>query len=320
MSFNTASSFITNTNWQFYGGETTMSYFCQMAGLAVQNFVSAAVGIAVLVALIRGIVARHGNGTLGNFYKDMTRIILYILVPLSIVATVVLVSQGVLQTLGGSGRRHRPRPGRLPRGDQAARHQRRRLLQRQLGLSVREPDGVLELRRDVPHPADPGVAAVHVRPDGRQPPPGLDDLRRDVLRCLSSASWSSTLAEQHGTPASTAGRRPSVGAQHRGQGAALRHRVLVAVHGDHHRGLLRRGQHRLRVAHRPRRPGPDGQPRLLRVGLRRRRHRLVHDAAVRPARRVHRRADGRAHAGVPGQEDRAQGHQAGLDRRVVHRR
>jgi K+-transporting ATPase ATPase A chain len=102
VSFNTAASFLTNTNWQFYGGETTMSYFSQMAGLAVQNFVSAAVGIAVLVALIRGIVARHGNGTLGNFYKDLTRIILYILVPLSIVATVVLVSQGVLQTLGGS--------------------------------------------------------------------------------------------------------------------------------------------------------------------------------------------------------------------------
>ncbi|HEV7492968.1 potassium-transporting ATPase subunit KdpA [Baekduia sp.] len=102
VSFNTASSFLTNTNWQFYGGETTMSYFSQMAGLAVQNFISAAVGIAVLVALIRGIVARHGNGTLGNFYKDLTRIILYILVPLSIVATVVLVSQGVLQTLGAT--------------------------------------------------------------------------------------------------------------------------------------------------------------------------------------------------------------------------
>jgi K+-transporting ATPase ATPase A chain len=100
LSFNTATSFLTNTNWQFYGGETTLSYFSQMAGLAVQNFVSAAVGIAVLVALIRGIAARHGNGTLGNFYKDLTRILLYILVPLSVVATVVLVSQGVLQTLG----------------------------------------------------------------------------------------------------------------------------------------------------------------------------------------------------------------------------
>jgi K+-transporting ATPase ATPase A chain len=102
VSFNTATSFLTNTNWQFYGGETTLSYFSQMAGLAVQNFVSAAIGIAVLVALIRGITARHGNGTLGNFHKDLTRIILYILVPLAVVGTVVLVSQGVLQTLGGT--------------------------------------------------------------------------------------------------------------------------------------------------------------------------------------------------------------------------
>lgn len=102
VSFNTASSFLTNTNWQFYGGETTMSYFSQMAGLAVQNFVSAAVGIAVLVALIRGLVARHGTGTLGNFYKDLTRIILYILLPLAIAGAVVLASQGVVQTLGGT--------------------------------------------------------------------------------------------------------------------------------------------------------------------------------------------------------------------------
>jgi K+-transporting ATPase ATPase A chain len=102
VSFNTTASFLTNTNWQFYGGETTLSYFSQMAGLAVQNFVSAAVGIAVLVALIRGITARHGNGTLGNFHKDLTRIILYILLPLSIVGAVVLASQGVIQTLGGT--------------------------------------------------------------------------------------------------------------------------------------------------------------------------------------------------------------------------
>ena len=102
LSFNTASSFVTNTNWQFYGGETTLSNFSQMAGLAVQNFLSAAVGIAVLVALMRGIAARHGDGKLGNFYKDLTRIVLYILVPIAALATIVLVSQGVLQTLGGT--------------------------------------------------------------------------------------------------------------------------------------------------------------------------------------------------------------------------
>jgi potassium-transporting ATPase potassium-binding subunit len=102
LSFNTAASFVTNTNWQFYGGETTLSYFSQMAGLAVQNFISAAVGIVVLVALIRGIVSRRGEGEgLGNFWQDLVRTLLYVLVPLSLVGALVLVSQGVIQSLGG---------------------------------------------------------------------------------------------------------------------------------------------------------------------------------------------------------------------------
>lgn len=98
VSFNTASSFVTNTNWQFYGGETTMSYFSQMAGLAVQNFVSAAVGISVLVAVIRGIISRSGK-ELGNFWQDLTRTTLYVLLPISVAAALVLVSQGVIQSL-----------------------------------------------------------------------------------------------------------------------------------------------------------------------------------------------------------------------------
>jgi K+-transporting ATPase ATPase A chain len=103
LSFNTASSFVTNTNWQFYGGETTLSYFSQMAGLTVQNFVSAATGIAVAIALIRGIMARRSaTPTLGNFWQDLVRASFYILLPISIVGAVLLVSQGVLQTLGGT--------------------------------------------------------------------------------------------------------------------------------------------------------------------------------------------------------------------------
>jgi potassium-transporting ATPase potassium-binding subunit len=98
LNFNTASSFVTNTNWQYYGGEATLTYFAQMAGLAVQNFVSAAVGIAVVVALIRGIVARSGR-EIGNFWQDLVRILLYILLPVSIVAALFLVSQGVIQNL-----------------------------------------------------------------------------------------------------------------------------------------------------------------------------------------------------------------------------
>jgi K+-transporting ATPase ATPase A chain len=95
--FNAAVSFASNTNWQCYGGETTMSYLTQMLGLAVQNFVSAATGMAVLVALIRGL-ARHTAETIGNFWVDMVRSTLYILLPLSLVVALVLVSQGVVQT------------------------------------------------------------------------------------------------------------------------------------------------------------------------------------------------------------------------------
>jgi K+-transporting ATPase ATPase A chain len=97
-SFNTAVSFVTNTNWQAYSGETTMSYLTQMAGLGVQNFVSAASGMAVLVALIRGFIRRKAN-TIGNFWVDLTRTILYILLPLSFVFSIILISQGVVQSL-----------------------------------------------------------------------------------------------------------------------------------------------------------------------------------------------------------------------------
>ncbi len=100
ISLNTTASFVTNTNWQYYGGEYTMSYLSQMAGLAVQNFVSAAVGMAVLVAVIRGFTRRSTSG-LGNFWQDLYRSLVYILLPLSIVLAVVLISQGVVQTFDG---------------------------------------------------------------------------------------------------------------------------------------------------------------------------------------------------------------------------
>jgi potassium-transporting ATPase potassium-binding subunit len=96
LAFNTAVSFITNTNWQSYGGESTMSYLSQMMGLGVQNFVSAAQGMAVLVALIRGFT-RKTTKTIGNFWVDLTRSTLYILLPLSLIMAVMLVSQGVVQ-------------------------------------------------------------------------------------------------------------------------------------------------------------------------------------------------------------------------------
>ena len=100
IAWNTAVSFVTNTNWQAYSGESTMGHLVQMAGLAVQNFVSASVGIAVAVALVRGFAARSG-GTLGNFWVDLTRIVLRILLPMCVLATVVFMVAGMVQNLSG---------------------------------------------------------------------------------------------------------------------------------------------------------------------------------------------------------------------------
>jgi potassium-transporting ATPase potassium-binding subunit len=98
LAFNTATSFLTNTNWQAYSGESTLSYFVQMAALTVQNFVSAAAGLAIAIAVIRGF-ARHEMRTLGNFWVDMTRATLYVLLPISFVGALFLCSQGVIQNL-----------------------------------------------------------------------------------------------------------------------------------------------------------------------------------------------------------------------------
>src|SRR5262249_8290747 len=96
LAFNTAASFTTNTNWQAYSGESTMSYLVQMAGLAFHNFGSAATGIVLAIALIRG-VARKEAKTIGNFWVDLTRCTLYLLLPFCIVGALILVSQGVVQ-------------------------------------------------------------------------------------------------------------------------------------------------------------------------------------------------------------------------------
>ncbi len=188
-----------------------------MVGLTVQNFVTPAVGICVLVAMIRGIVARGGT-SLGNFWQDLVRGVYYVLLPLSIVVALVLVSQGVVQTLGNAvsldhAERRRPdaraRPGRLAGRDQAARHQRRRLLQRQLGDAVREPEPADQLRRAARDRADPGGPHLHLRAHGRAPARGLGDLRRDAGDLPRPRSPSIIPAEQHGTPAQHAAGTPT---------------------------------------------------------------------------------------------------------------
>jgi K+-transporting ATPase ATPase A chain len=100
LSFNTSASFLTNTNWQNYGGETTMSYFSQIGGLTVQQFLSPAVGIAVAIAMVRGF-ARRNSPTIGNFWVDVTRCMLYILLPIAFLFGIIFVGQGAVQTLAG---------------------------------------------------------------------------------------------------------------------------------------------------------------------------------------------------------------------------
>ena len=303
VTFNTVSSFVTNTNWQYYGGETTLTYFSQMMGLTVENFVSAAVGICVVIAMIRGIISRSGS-SLGNFWQDLVRTLLYVLLPLSVIGTLLLVSQGVIQNLGPlhhrahAGRRHavaRPGPGRVADRDQAARDQRRRVLQHQLGVPVRERQPVLELRRDAVHHLDSGCAHLHVRADGRQPPPGLGDLRRDV-RALRRDDVGRVPGRAARNPGAARCRRDHAGdcrlyrREHGGQGAAQRRCQLGAVglHDDGH--VQRLGQRLDGVDDRHWFVGAADQPGYERGRVRRRRHRPVLDAGVRAAGRVHRRA------------------------------
>ena len=158
LAFNTAASFTTNTNWQSYSPEVTMSYFSNMVALAIHNWCSAAVGIAVAVALVRGFARKTAQG-IGNFWVDVVRCTLYVLLPICIVGALIYVSQGVPQnflpyqtatTIEGGKQNNRHGSGCQPRNHQATRHKRRRILQHELRPPVREPHAVLKLLH--PHP------------------------------------------------------------------------------------------------------------------------------------------------------------------------
>ena len=227
LSFNTTSSFITNTNWQYYGGETTLSYFSQMAGLAVQNFVSAGVGMAVAVALIRAIASRSGK-ELGNFYADLTRSILYVLVPVSIVVGLVLVSQGVLQNLSGYLDLHTLTGGdqTLGLGPVASQEAIKELGTNGGGffnvnstMPFENPTWISNFVEMLSIFAVSAGADRDLRADGRQPPPGLGDLRRDDVPLPRRGHR--RLRRRGARHARDAGRRDRR-LQHGGQGAALR--------------------------------------------------------------------------------------------------
>ena len=171
---------MTNTNWQNYGGETTMSYFSQIGALTFEQFVSPAIGIAVAIAMVRGF-SRRNSPTIGNFWVDMTRGLLYIFFPIAFVFGIIFVGQGAVQTLAGTGQHprrperghpdHRPGPDRLHGVDQAAGQQRWRVPQRQLGHHLREPDRADQLAVHLPAAGHPVRPDLHLRQDGGQRPP-----------------------------------------------------------------------------------------------------------------------------------------------------
>ena len=331
VTFNTTSSFVTNTNWQYYGGETTMSYFSQMAGLTVQNFLSAAVGIVVAVALIRGIIGRSGK-SLGNFWQDLVRTV------------AVRAAADLVRGRAGAGV-----PGLDPELLALPELQRADRLAHTIAMGpVASQEAIKELGTNgggffnvnSAHPFEnPSgftnlvemlavliIPAALVFTYGRMAGKRrqgyaiyatmmimfLGAVRRRVYRRGARLAGAA-----RGGPAHR--RDPRLGRrQHGGQGAALRDRRLGAVRRRHDGHLVRRGQQCDRVVHRDRRRGPDGEPVGERGDLRRRRHGPVLDPAVRDPGGVHRRADGRPHAGVSGQEDRGAGDQAGRARAADH--
>jgi K+-transporting ATPase ATPase A chain len=260
LSFNTAGSFVSNTSWQFYGGETTLSLFAQMTGVVVASFTSGAMGIVVAVALIRGLADRR-TPLLGNPWVDLVRALLYVLIPICLVAALILGARGVIQTFTGhvttaSGQRFALGP-----------------------VASQEAIKLLhELRRDGAHAARAGCAAGHVRAHGRPAATGLDALRGDGGPVRRGHRRDLTCRDARlAGPA----RRRGARAQPRGQGAALRRRRLRAVHGNRHGQWRRRGQRRARVADGPRSARADGEHHDRRGDLRWAGLRPVRHAAAR---------------------------------------
>jgi hypothetical protein len=290
-SFNTAVSFITNTNWQGYAGESTMGYLVQMAGLAVQNFLSAATGIAVAMALIRGFV-RHSAQTIGNFWVDVTRATLYVLLPLSVLLALVLSSQGVIQNLAGykdattieklTYQNPKTDAAGSPIKDAAgnpvtetASTQTQTLAMgpiasqeaiKELGTNgggfFNANSAHLELARVVGHVPHRVRPHLHIRQDGGGYPTGLGAPGGDADPVRSAGDHRVPCRTKRQSAHCEAGRRSSResaagGRQHGGQGDPLRHRCLHALGGGRDRNLHGGGQLGARLDDAPRRLRAD---------------------------------------------------------------
>ena len=316
LSFNTAISFITNTNWQNYGGESTMSYLVQMLGLTHQNFLSAATGIVLAVALIRGF-ARSSMRTIGNFWVDITRCTLYILLPICVVYALFLVWQGIPQTLGPYVEATTLEGAKqtIAVGPVAS----------QIAIKMLGTNGGGFFNANAAHPFENptalsnfvqmisifviGAALTNVfgRMVGNEQQ-GWAILAvmgvlfiAGVAVCYWAEARGNDLLNAHGPH-----RR-----QHGGQGGPFRHRRLRAVRRRHHGRVMRRRQRDARLVHRARRHDSADQHAARRDHRRRRRRRHVRHAAVRDPGDLRRRPDGRPHAGICRQEDRGEGSQDG---------
>ena len=328
-SFNTAVSFATNTNWQGYVGETTMSYLTQMLGLGVQNFVSAASGMAVLVALIRGF-ARRQAGEIGNFWVDLTRSTLYILLPLSLVLAIVLISQGVVQsfdayrtaglleplTIEVDGKAQQVTEQAIPLGPAAS----------QVAIKQLGTNGGGFFNANSSHPFENPtplsnfleVLAILLIPAalcytfGRM----IGDRRQGwallaaMLVIFVPLLLGAFAAEQAGNPQLTtlgvdqAASADAVRRQHGRKGNALRHCQLRSLgHGDD-RGLEWLGQFNARFVHAARRARADLADAARRGRVRRRRQRAIRHAHVRDRRSIPRGPHGRPDSRIPRQKDR----------------
>ena len=340
LAFNTAASFTTNTNWQNYGGESTLSYLSQMVGLTFHNFVSAAAGIAIAAALVRGI-ARDKAATLGNFWTDLTRSCLYLLLPICLVFAVFLVSQGMIQNFSGyqTARVLDPYTTQVAKKDAG-------------GQEVKDAQGnpvMADVKVETQTiPAGPVASQVAIKMLGtngggffnanaahpfENPTPLSNFLQMLSIFLIPSgltyylgrmvknqkhgwSVWAAMFllflvgvlvcwgAESYGNPRLAAlGVDQSVW-QYGRQGSALRHlQFRLVCHGDHG-CLLRRGQLHARFLHAPGRAGAPVQHPVGRGGLRRRRRRPLRHAGLRGAGHLPGRPHGGAHPGIPGEKDR----------------
>ena len=322
LAFNTAVSFTTNTNWQSYGGESTASYLSQMVGLTFHNFTSAAVGIAIAAALVRGI-ARHSAKTIGNFWVDLVRVNLYVLLPLCIVYAVFLVSQGMIQNFKPYDTAQILDPYTVEvakkddNGDVVKDAQGNPVMEErridtqtiaqgpmasQVAIKMLGTNGGGFMNANASHPYEnptplsnfiqmlsifliPSGLTYYLGPHGEKPAPRVGGLGSHGGHLPDGGLNMLVGRVGREPPPACVGRGSGVG-QHGGQGSALRHLQLGPLCHRYHRCVLRRRQLHARLFHAVGRIGAAHQYSTGRSGLRRGRGGSLRHARLRGARGV----------------------------------